>query len=491
MSTFSPNADTNIDIGEGAASDIQTTTVALTGVEENVTDATEIKLGAEASINTETKASAVLTGEALAGTAEKPAGISLASTDTTTAQVLVVNTATVKNTVISTTAPTEPGQQVAKANIALTSDSVEAVSVKTSSTEEKSVVNLAADSADGVRVELTEAGGDVNVESKSVSNFELEADGREFAEITFGGAFETLVGGQMAVKGVGGSVAFDDGAIADSTFLFDTDNPSAVSTLNIGSNVDEVAGTEVQIPQGSAEIEVGAAVVTDMSIASTGVAPVSAAINANEIAGLVMSVDRAEADLNLSSPSTITDTTLVSSTGKGFTATLSKNKNTSITSTKGSTEATFTGKTVYPTITNDGKGETEVDFEAKTVGASLSTKKGAITASFEGKSEDIVINAKKTKKPVDLDMEKTLDGGDLTLGKAADEIVFGGKVKDSFMDLGKDRKSDSITIDKPKKVEIELTRFREEDVLILKGQEFTFEEIIDGLIDQFPGITFA
>ena len=88
-------------------------------------------------------------------------------------------------------------------------------------------------------------------------------------------------------------------------------------------------------------------------------------------------------------------------------------------------------------------------------------------------------------------MEKTLDGGDLTLGKAADQIVFGGKVKDSFIDLGKDSKSDSVTIDKPKKVEIEFTRFREEDVLILKDQEFTFQDIADGAIDQFGGITFA
>ena len=490
MATFSSD-NSIIDIGEGAEDILEVEKITLSGVDEVETNADQIKLNNESAVNTETKGSAVLTGETLAGTADKPAGISLTSTDTSKAQVVVVNTAAVKNTVISTAAPAAPGQQVAKADIALTSTNVEAVSVKTSSTEEKSVVNIAADNVDGARVELTEAGGDLTVQSKTVNNLEVEADGREFAEITFGESVESVAGAQIAVKGAGGAVAVEQGSISDSTIAFDSTDTASINTLNITSSVEEVAGTEIQIGQGAAELAVGAQVVTDMSIASTGTEPVSAIVNAEVITGFVMSADRAEADLNLSSPATITDTTLVSSTGKGFTATLSKNKNTNITSTKGATEATFTGKTVNPTITNTGKGETEVDFEAKTVGASLSTKKGAITASFEGKSQDIVINAKKTKKPVDLDMAKTLNGGDLTLGKGADEIVFGGKVKDSFIDLGKDNKPDSVTIDKPKKVEIEFTRFREEDVLILKGQEFTFEEIIDGLIDQFGGITFA
>ena len=43
MSTFSPNADTTIDIGEGIESDIQTATIGVTGVEETETNATEIK----------------------------------------------------------------------------------------------------------------------------------------------------------------------------------------------------------------------------------------------------------------------------------------------------------------------------------------------------------------------------------------------------------------------------------------------------------------
>ena len=82
MSTFSPNADTTIDIGEGIESDIQTATIGVTGVEEIETNATEIKFLKEASINTETSASAVLTGESLAGTEEKPAGIALTSSNT-------------------------------------------------------------------------------------------------------------------------------------------------------------------------------------------------------------------------------------------------------------------------------------------------------------------------------------------------------------------------------------------------------------------------
>ena len=143
MSTFSPNADTTIDIGEGIESDIQTATIGVTGVEEIETNATEIKFLKEASINTETTASAVLTGESLAGTEEKPAGIALTSSNTSKPQIVAVQTVAVKNTVIETSAPTSPDQEVAKADILLSSEIIDSVSIKTSVLPRNPLLDLA------------------------------------------------------------------------------------------------------------------------------------------------------------------------------------------------------------------------------------------------------------------------------------------------------------------------------------------------------------
>ena len=52
---------------------MMTSEIALDATETGVSNATEIKLAAEGSINTETTESSVLTGEALAGTSEAPA----------------------------------------------------------------------------------------------------------------------------------------------------------------------------------------------------------------------------------------------------------------------------------------------------------------------------------------------------------------------------------------------------------------------------------
>ena len=170
MSTLSPSANTTIDIGEGIESDIQTATIDVTGVEETETNATEIKFLKEASINTETSASAVLTGESLAGTEEKPARSLLTSSNTSKAQVVAVQTVAVKNTVIQTSAPTTPDQEVAKADILLNSEIVDSVSIKTSSTAEKSVIGFGNEDAilTDVRIEAAEKGADISINSAEV-----------------------------------------------------------------------------------------------------------------------------------------------------------------------------------------------------------------------------------------------------------------------------------------------------------------------------------
>ena len=266
-------------------------------------------------------------------------------------------------------------------------------------------------------------------------------------------------------------------------------NADTISTVTIASNVEEVAGTQIQLAQGTAEVGVAAQTVTDLVINSTSKQATSVTIDSDNVSGFVLSATRAKADLNLSSDNTVSDTTLISSTKKGFNATIdARNENTSITATKGKAEATFSGKSVNPTISNEGKGETVTDFSAKAVGASLSTDKGAITASFEGKAKDIVVKAAKTKKGIDLSYEKALTDGNFKLGKGADELVFGGAIKDSKANLGDDNKTDSVTIDRPGKSVIDIKNFGQEDLLIVRGDEFTAEDISNGAIDQFSGI---
>ena len=488
MATVSVDSNTTIDISDDLAGQVDTAPITIQGVDQVSTNATEIKLNAQGSINTETAGSSVLTGETLSGTADAPAGIALASTDTTETQVLAVNTKAVKNTVITTKAPTSAGEQVAKADIILNSETAEDVSVKTSSTEEKSVVTLNSSVVTGATVELTEAGGDLTVKSATVSNLKVESSGSEFSEITFGEGVQAVDDAQIALKEAGGAITVEEGNIANSVIAVEA-NADTISTVTIASNVEEVAGTQIQLAQGTAEVGVAAQTVTDLVINSTSKQATSVTIDSDNVSGFVLSATRAKADLNLSSDNTVSDTTLISSTKKGFNATIdARNENTSITATKGKAEATFSGKSVNPTISNEGKGETVTDFSAKAVGASLSTDKGAITASFEGKAKDIVVKAAKTKKGIDLSYEKALTDGNFKLGKGADELVFGGAIKDSKANLGDDNKTDSVTIDRPGKSVIDIKNFGQEDLLIVRGDEFTAEDISNGAIDQFSGI---
>ena len=164
MATLAVNDETTIDISEALAGKVETSQVTIESNGESIENVSEIKLGSEGSLNTETEGNSVLTGESLIGTEEAPSSISLVSEDTEETQVLVVSTKSVKNAVIVTKAPTSEDDKVAKADIDLSSEVVENVSVKTSSTEEKSVTL----SSENVRTGLvSEAGGDLTVEATS------------------------------------------------------------------------------------------------------------------------------------------------------------------------------------------------------------------------------------------------------------------------------------------------------------------------------------
>lgn len=160
---------------------------------------------------------------------------------------------------------------------------------------------------------------------------------------------------------------------------------------------------------------------TDLVISSTNTQPSSIGIDSKNVSGFTLSSTRSKADLNLDSEKTLSDTKLTSPTTKGFDATID-DQNTTITPIKERAELTFSGN---PTISN--YGETAADISEKAIGAGrLSTNRGSITASFEGKAKDFVVNAAKTKKPTDLSYEKEETTGNFNLRKGADELVFGG-----------------------------------------------------------------
>ena len=77
MATVSVDSNTTIDISDELAGQVDTAPITIQGVDQVSTNATEIKLNAQGSINTETAGSSVLTGETLSGTADAPAGIAL------------------------------------------------------------------------------------------------------------------------------------------------------------------------------------------------------------------------------------------------------------------------------------------------------------------------------------------------------------------------------------------------------------------------------
>ena len=268
MATVSVDSNTTIDISDDLAGQVDTAPITIQGVDQVSTNATEIKLNAQGSINTETSGSSVLTGETLSGTADAPAGIALASTDTTETQVLAVNTKAVKNTVITTKAPTSAGEQVAKADITLNSETAENISVKTGSTEQKSVVTLNSSTVAGATVELTEAGGDLTIKSTTVSDLKVDSSGSEFSEITFGEGVQSVDAAQIALKEAGGAVTVEEGSIANSVIAVEA-NADTISTVTIASNVEEVA-FQIQLAQGTAEVGVAAQTVTDLVINSTG-----------------------------------------------------------------------------------------------------------------------------------------------------------------------------------------------------------------------------
>ena len=495
MSTLS-QGDTTVDISDEILDTVETAPIVVEGIDENQTDATEIRLTSEegTSLRTETTGSTVLTGESLQGTLEDPASISLATDGSKEAQLVAVNTSSIANTVI-TTAESVDGSSVAAAQVVISSETVEAVSIKTASTEQKSQVRFdqTTETLAGARIEMEGAGGNLDIQSASVDNLQVKAAGEQFSEISFGTEVETVSNAQIEIGESGGSLEMEGGTLASSTIAIASD-AGTVNSVTISSDVESVTDTTLQLTKGASNIGIASATVKDVSVVANSKEPTSLVVNSEDVKGFTLSVGKSEASLDLASESRIGGTALASSTKGTFNATIDAvTKNTSISNSKGGdVDAAFTEKAINPSISNEGKGTVEANFESATKGAELESTRGAIEASFSGKVTDILVDASTSKGDVSLLFDSKVTDANLNFGRGSDEVIFGGSFGgSSSVDLGSDKNPDSVTISNPRKVNtpLAISSFGKQDTLILGGQTFTYDQISEFTsTNSFPGI---
>ena len=495
MSTLS-QGDTTVDISDEILDTINFAPIVLDGVDEEFTDAVEIELTLTegTSLRTETAGSTVLTGESLQGTAEDPASISLVTDGSNEAQLVAVNTSSIANTVI-TTAESVDGSSVAAAQVVISSETVESVSIKTASTEQKSQVRFdqSTDSLSGVRIEMEGAGGNLDIQSSSVDNLQVKAAGDQFSEITFGAEVEEVSNAQIEIGKSGGSLEMEGGTLASSTIAIASDR-GAVNSVNITSDVESVTDTTLQLTKGASNIGIASATVKDVSVVANSKEPTSLVVNSADVKGFTLSVGKSEASLDLASESRIGGTTLASSTKGRFNAIIDAvTKNTAISNSKvGNIVAAFREKAINPSISNEGKGTVEANFESATKGAELESTRGAIEASFSGKVTDILVDASTSKGDVSLLFNSKVTDANLNFGRGSDEVIFGGSFGgSSSVDLGSDKNPDSVTISNPRKVNtpLAISSFGKQDTLVLGGQTFTYDQISEFTsTNSFPGI---
>ena len=470
--------------------------ILIDGVTVFETDADEVRLNSEEGIffESETTGSTLLTGNSLQGTAERPASLGLVTDGSKEVQVVAVNTSNVSNTVI-TTAESVDGSTVAAAEIVVRSDNVEAVSIKTASTERKSEVLFAqtTESLAGVRIEMEGAGGNLDVQSASVDNLQVKAAGEQFSEITFGAEVEKVTNAQIEIGQSGGSLQMEGGTLSSSTIAIESDT-NAINEVLIGSNVTSVSDTTLELSKGSANVGIASDSVNDVKVFANSKSPTTLVVDSEEVNGFTLSVSRSTASLDLASKSKISGTTLASTTKNNINASIDAvTENTTISNTrKGEVEVAFSGKAINPSITNEGKGAIEANFDSVTRGAELESTRGDINASFSGKVKDILVEASSSKGDVSISFDSVVSNANLSFGRGSDDVIFGGSVTgSSSVDLGSDKNSDSVTIEKPKKVKSPLTisNFGPQDVLTLGASTFTYAQISEfDSTDSFPSI---
>lgn len=285
----------------------------------------------------------------------------------------------------------------------------------------------------------------------------------------------------------------EGGTLTSSTVAIASD-AGTVNTVTIASDVESVTDTTFELTKGSTNVGIASATVKDVSVIANSKEPTSLVVTSEEVKGFTLSVGKSEASLDLASESRIGGTTLASSTKGTFSASIDAvTKNTAISNTRGGDlDASFAEKAINPSIVNEGKGTIEANFESATKGAELESTRGAIDASFSGKVTNIVVDASTSKGAVSLNFDSKITNANLNLGRGSDEVIFGGSFGgSSSVDLGSDKKPDSVTISSPRKVNTPLTisSFGKQDTLTLGGQTFTYEQISEFTsTNSFPGI---
>lgn len=285
----------------------------------------------------------------------------------------------------------------------------------------------------------------------------------------------------------------EGGTLSSSTIAIESDT-DAINEVLIGSNVTSVSDTTLELSKGSANVGIASDSVNDVKVFANSKSPTTLVVDSEEVNGFTLSVNRSTASLELASKSKISGTTLASTTKNNVNASIDAvTENTTISNTrKGEVEVAFSEKAINPSITNEGKGAIEANFESVTRGAELESTRGDINASFSGKVKDILVEASTSKGDVSLSFDSVVSNANLSFGRGSDDVIFGGSVTgSSSVDLGSDKNSDSVTIEKPKKVKSPLTisNFGPQDVLTLGASTFTYAQISEfESTDSFPSI---
>ena len=511
MSTLA-QGDSIIDISDEILDSIDVAPIEIIGVDGNPTDAVEIRLNSEdgTAIRTETTGSTVLTGEALTGTEEFPASISLVSDGSNEVQTVAVNTVAISNTVI-TTAESVDGSFVAAAQIVISSETVESVSIKTASTDQKSQVRFdqTTESLEGVQIEMVGAGGNLDIQSASVEGLVVNAAGTEFSEITFGTEVETVANANIQVGAAGGSIEVEGGSLSSSTFAIASDR-NAVNTVAIGANVEAVADTPFELTQGSTNIGIASAVAQDITFDAGSKEGTTVSVSSESIDSLTFNAQRAASSLTLApsasassrslsrtkrSSATIEDTVLSSTAKKNgaLTAVIDGvSADTTLTNERGGLiDVSFSEKAFSPIFSNEGnkKARIEADFAKVAKNAEFMVEKGSVDSTFNAKVNGLDVDASSTKQAISLEFSKSVEDATLSLGKGADTVIFGGAVKgSSSLDLGNDGKADIVTIESPGKINTPFTisNVGGKDIFIYGGEDFFGRDLS---ADSFENIT--
>lgn len=528
MATQSVNDTTAIDITDEDAGKFEASTIVIDAVEETVTDATEIKLTESTSLAVEEKGSIVLDGQfELKGTEDKPAGITLKSTDTSKTQVVVVSTTSAKNLVIATQAEKE-GDQVAKVNATVTAKEVDGVKIKTASTQDKSVVNFTNESLKNAQIEVQEKGGDVTIKSQIVDGLNVSASGNEASNVTVDTETLNVSNAQIELANAGGTVEIkNSGSLSDSVIAVNS-NTGVNNILSIDN--EEVANTQLQLVGGNSDVEVKSKKVDQLtvSIDDSTDSQQDLTIKADAVTGFTLAVGSESAtDVSLDASSTVTQTfissdsdkkskvtskarlqeTNVESTGSGITrldaekratdtdlsnngdGKLKTNFEAKAVDTKvsnegeGITNAKFLGKTEGTRIKQEGKGVTKAKFRKAAEDVDIVTgdskKKGDITVDFDARVDDMRVKAAGSKQSIELEFGKKVTNAKLDFGNKADSIVFGGKAADVTIDLGDDKASDTIEIADLSKISspFKISSFGENDVLTIGSVSYSSGEL--------------